>query len=101
MLSLMPAQPLTTHTAESLLTTAEDLEKSVAELRQVAERMKLLEIPAMEITHNDQRTKSVTFADNFASAARQALREARDRKISGSPDEPKPRVRRPSKSTDS
>jgi hypothetical protein len=71
----MPAQPLHTQTVENLLFTAEELTKFAEEIRAVAERMKLLGITEMEVTHEDQRKKSVMYADNFAAAARNALRE--------------------------
>src|SRR5688572_17927148 len=96
----MPAKPITTHTPESLLSTAEELANFAEEIRAVAERMKVLELVSLEVTNNDQRIKAIEYSDNFAAAARKAFREAQDERLSqpaiSASGERKKRVRKPS-----
>jgi hypothetical protein len=77
----MPAKPTTAHTVDSLRQTAEELSAFAEAIRMVAERMHGAEIATLEITNNDQRVRSIEYADNFANAARKALREAVDLRL--------------------
>jgi hypothetical protein len=74
----MPLHKPVKQSAEQLRSVADDIAKKAAELQGLAEAMKESGFDALEITNYDQLRRAQEYVDNYAHAAKSAIRKARE-----------------------
>jgi len=74
----MPRKITAPHTPESLEAMADALADYSAQLKVLAEKMRVHEFKKLDVANNDQRKRGMIFIESFLSAVHSAFREGRE-----------------------